>query len=51
MTTLKDFLFDLAVEVRQEADKASEDGQALTDGALEDIVEEYLENIKNRLIG
>jgi hypothetical protein len=53
MTTLRDILFDLVKDTQLDLIRLNEEkeSEVLTDDELNDKVDEYIELIKNRLVG
>ncbi len=53
MTTLKDYLYDLAKDVQLDLIRLNEEKEpeVLTNEELNDKVDEYIEIIKTRLVG
>lgn len=51
MTTLRDYLRDLVIAAIEAEKEANDEGQTLTKHAVDDLVDETIEDIQNRLIG
>lgn len=51
MTTLRDYLRDLVATAIEAEKEANQENQTLTKQAIDDIVDETIEDIQTRLIG